>query len=755
MFKASFIPVFCFLLFCSNSYTQQEKDCEEIEKHIDKLSSVDEKLKEIRIQLEKSKDINCQFQLWKKKANVFQGSIRIDSASYALKKASEIAEQMNEDELYLEVTLSNIYFYTRTNKTDQALNALSKCRQKLNENTNSKHWVTYYNRLAYLKDGKRDYESAVRYIDSGISIGEKFKHTKLLSKAYLEKVTYHIRLSQYQEAITSVQNSISLIKQLDSQQELGFAYFLKGICYERLRDFEKAAEALEASVVVARKYNDLERLARSYSRLSISLGHLKENEKALTVLDSTIAISNRIGDYSTLALGYSDKGFIFIHGLKDYEAAEKAFLSSNTIFQTKEVSQRTKDITYVTNLGGLVMLSEKRKNYPKMLKYLKQYEIEVGKLDLLVQKKTLATFYIEYNEGIGNYKKALEYHKKMTKISDSITNKDVRVDVADLEKKYKTQEKEIEILKLNEESQKEKIKTQKAETKQYVFSAIALFAVLLLLVGLWAYLKIRKQQKALNIAHENLKESHKEVASVNNVKDRLFSVISHDMRNMLIPFQRGGKILKHHIDKGDYDKVTELSHKLQENSLSLSHLLDNLLNWSLEQMNGYSFKAENIEIAYELEEIKSAFAPIAKEKNTSVNIIGGSEMIAVFDKGAFHIIFRNLIGNALKYTEEGTITINFFEKEDKIVYEVSDTGIGMSQEQLDNLFKLKKNKTHGTRGEKGTGIGLNLVSRFIEMNKGVIEVSSEMRIGTKFKLSFPKVIMMNQSRSSETKQVSA
>lgn len=740
---------FClFTLFCL--YAQDNSDCESFLEQIDELGSSEEKLKKTTFYLEQTQDLNCQFQLWKKRADIFERKFLIDSVSYSLSKATHIAESLSEDELYLEVALSNVYFYVRANKNKQAIEVLNLCRKKLNKNLKSKYWLNYYNRWAYVKDGERDYKSAIKFVDSGIQLGEKFKHTELLHKIYLEKVSYHIRLSQYKEAIISVQKAISIIEKLDSKKRLGFAYFLKGVCYERLRDFGQTVEALEASITTASKYNDLETLARSYSRLSISLGHLKENDRALEVLDSTISISKRTGDYSGLALGYSDKGFILLNNIEDYKEAEKAFLRSNTIFETEEVSQRTKDITSVTNLGGLVMLSEKKKDYAKMLRYLKQYEDGVDNLNLLVNKKTLARFYMQYNEGIGDFKKALKYQRKATKIADSIANKQVRVDVADLEKKYETQKKEIEVLKLNEESQKQKIRTQKAETKQLIYLGIALFCVLLLLISVWAYIKIRKQQKALTFAHKQLKESHEEVASTNRVKDRLFSVISHDMRNMLIPFQRGGKILKYYIDKKEYEKVTELSHKLQENSLNLSNLLDNLLNWSLEQMNGYTIKVESIMITEELKEIKNAFLPYAKEKNTAINIVGGSEITGVFDKGAFHIIFRNLIGNALKYTENGTITIKFSEQDETIMYEVLDTGIGMSQDQLDNLFKLKKNKTEGTKGEKGTGIGLNLVYRFVELNKGNIKVSSEMNIGSKFELHFPKVIITDESTSETT-----
>ncbi|WP_298313518.1 HAMP domain-containing sensor histidine kinase [uncultured Aquimarina sp.] len=753
MLKASFIPVFCFLLFFSNFYAQQKKDCEEIKKHIDELSSVDEKLSESLIYLQNS-DVACKYHLWKKRAQLFQGKFLLDSIIFSLDEAAKVANKLNNPEFFLEVSVKKASFLVDKNKVEESLELLNLCREKLDEHPSSNEWIGYFNTKANISRNKAEYEKALRYGDSGIAMAKKVNKTKSLHQGYIDKAISHITLFQYNKGVEALQEAIAILDTIDDKSELTFAYFTKGVCYERLEEYEKAAETLKLAVESARKTNDSKSMARAYSRMSISLIELRD-EKALAVIDSVISISERTSDFSTLAIGYSDKGNAALNIIEDYDKAEKAFLASNKILNTKDVTKRAKEITLLTNLSGLIITKEKKKEYKKMYPYIKEYDKQSKKWNSLINKLNVANFYRMYYEGIKDYKQALSYNKRFEEINDSITNKEVRVDVADLEKKYETQKKEIEILKLNEESQTQKIKTQEAETKQYIYSGIALFSTLLLLIGLWAYVKIRKQQKELNNTHEKLKKSHEEVASINSVKDRLFSVISHDMRNMLVPFQRGGKILKHHIDKGDYDKVTELSHKLQENSLSLSHLLDNLLNWSLEQMNGYSLKQETIIISEELEDIKKSFIPSAEEKQTTINILGESGMTTVFDKGAFHIIFRNLIGNALKYTEDGTISIKFFEKDDSFIYEISDTGIGMSEEQVDNLFKLQKSKTQGTRGEKGTGIGLNLVYRFVEMNQGTIGVSSEMRIGTKFELSFPKVITMNTSLSSEEKQVSA
>ena len=136
--------------------------------------------------------------------------------------------------------------------------------------------------------------------------------------------------------------------------------------------------------------------------------------------------------------------------------------------------------------------------------------------------------------------------------------------------------------------------------------------------------------------------------------------------------------------------------------------------------------------------IKTNFHQQAEFKNTKINIVNEEEIALNIDKGAFHIIFRNLIGNALKYTENGTIRIELKRELNLLKCTIIDTGIGMDKELAETLFTKDANESHiGTKGEKGTGLGLGLVSRFVKMNKGEITVSSEKRVGTKFYLNFP------------------
>jgi len=373
----------------------------------------------------------------------------------------------------------------------------------------------------------------------------------------------------------------------------------------------------------------------------------------------------------------------------------------------------------ISALDGMAKINLKKKKYRESKKYIDLLEKQTELSKILIFKKALHYYKSDYYENTGKSEKALIHLKKFHSIKDSIANGEVKTKVAKLEKKYETKKKELNIVKLIKEKEEQQLVVQKAKAQQNLYLLAAGFLLLLLGIGAWAFRKLRKQQK--------------ELSETNQVKNRLFSIIAHDLRGMMIPFQRSGKILKHHIDKGNHQKTIELSQALEQNSESLSNMLDNLLNWSLEQMNGYKMNPEKISISEELSKIIEGYEQQATYKKTKIELKSTEDIAIYMDKGAFHVIFRNLIGNALKYTEEGNIRIAFKNENDLFTCSVMDTGIGMDPTQLENLFTLEEKKsTVGTKGEKGTGLGLNLVYRFIRMH-----VSSEKRLGSRFDIKIP------------------
>ena len=239
-------------------------------------------------------------------------------------------------------------------------------------------------------------------------------------------------------------------------------------------------------------------------------------------------------------------------------------------------------------------------------------------------------------------------------------------------------------------------------------------------------------------AEDALKNSEKQLLALNETKDILFSIIAHDLRspfNSIIGFS--DLLIEDSVneseEKGDYCSIINQAAK---NTLVL---LDNLLNWAKSQTGQLSFNPEKISFSKVILEIFALKKSQADNKNISLNYFSSDEIKVYADENMLKTILRNLISNAIKFTEVGGhIKVFAILKQDHVEITVSDNGIGMSKEKCLTLFKIAADiSTKGTANENGTGLGLVLCKKFVEQNSGKIWVESEETKGTKFKFTLP------------------
>ncbi len=229
-----------------------------------------------------------------------------------------------------------------------------------------------------------------------------------------------------------------------------------------------------------------------------------------------------------------------------------------------------------------------------------------------------------------------------------------------------------------------------------------------------------------------------ELRKVNQQKDKLFSIISHDLRSPIYSLQGITNMLDPEIlQASDLNQIrSDISNKIT----NIGNVMVNLLDWSKSQMAGETQEIENFDIAELSNEMCSLYASMAKEKKVKiVNYISRPLMIRA-DKNQVRIILRNLIGNALKFTHaKDAVYIGYEQLPNKsICIKVTDTGVGMKEDQLANLFEIVGKKScPGTAGEKGVGLGLLLVKEFVEKNGGSVFVNSKFGVGTTFRFSLP------------------
>ena len=246
-----------------------------------------------------------------------------------------------------------------------------------------------------------------------------------------------------------------------------------------------------------------------------------------------------------------------------------------------------------------------------------------------------------------------------------------------------------------------------------------------------AILESQNENLATQVAFQTL-----ELKTLNATKDRLFSIIGHDLRSPIASLK--GILLLIDNQQLSREEFDELLQHLQRNVDNVHGMLENLLQWSMSQMKEMKPSLKAFEINDVIEQTIELFKDVAKQKKIDLQTDINENMIVFADENHIRVVVRNLLNNALKFTPEngrvlikGKVKNNFFE------LKITDTGIGINTEEMQVIFSSPKLK-QGTTGEKGTGLGLILCRDLIKQNSGKISVKSEILKGTTFEILIPQ-----------------
>ena len=251
---------------------------------------------------------------------------------------------------------------------------------------------------------------------------------------------------------------------------------------------------------------------------------------------------------------------------------------------------------------------------------------------------------------------------------------------------------------------------------------------------------IRKQKEELEKQNAELLRKSEELRQAIQTKDKFFSIISHDLKS---PFQ-GFIGLTQMMAEGNIDfsksEITEYGKALYDTASTVYKLLENLLEWAKMQKDEMEFTPKNFSISEAAGQITEAFNQRASQKGILIIDNFPKILNAYGDEKMINSVLRNLLSNAVKFTNRhGKVTINAYETEDSMIQiSVEDNGIGMSSDNINNLFRLdKKVSSPGTEGEPSSGLGLLLCKEFVERNSGKIWVNSTYGKGTAFYFTLP------------------
>jgi signal transduction histidine kinase len=235
------------------------------------------------------------------------------------------------------------------------------------------------------------------------------------------------------------------------------------------------------------------------------------------------------------------------------------------------------------------------------------------------------------------------------------------------------------------------------------------------------------------------KKRESKLVELNATKDQLFSIISHDLRG---PVGKLKQLLDIYIDDPSiFDKATwdQVFHDMRRSADSLFQLLENLLSWARAQQRNEKVRYESISLDPLVIDVFSILKLLATEKRVSLEMDLHLEGPILTDRHVLSTILRNLVHNALKFTNPGgKITVTAVENVDDLWIEVKDNGVGMSEETRKRIFENRERlTTFGTAKERGQGIGLGLCQDLARTLGAHLEVQSEVGVGTAIRLHLP------------------
>lgn len=302
--------------------------------------------------------------------------------------------------------------------------------------------------------------------------------------------------------------------------------------------------------------------------------------------------------------------------------------------------------------------------------------------------------------------------KERQLLLDSILDEKLNLRTKELQIEHQTKEKEQQIALQN-------VKIKNRNRLLIIVMAALIAGIVMIIVLLYLDKKLTRQRERLE--------------QLNATKDKLFSIISHDLKSPAVAQQLATDILVNKVKRANYTDILTLCKLLQDNTQQQVATIETLMNWTRMQTNKIKYTPLNIDIVPIIEEKTKLYSVAAQNKSLIINTRLPDSCIVYADPQMIGIVVQNIINNAIKFTPEGkTIDINCIDGDDDVKISIVDSGAGMTPEQLAAIENPKGQvEVHfGTNGERGTGLGLALCRDLLEKNRSRLIVESRQQVGT-------------------------
>jgi signal transduction histidine kinase len=561
-------------------------------------------------------------------------------------------------------------------------------------------------------------DSALIYFNKALEIALLDKNRE--REAYFRmKIggVYYLK-GEYSFALENFLNGLDISREIYYKRGIALGLNGLGIVYNMHQQERQAIERHKESIAICIEIGDSLLWAVNLHNIGLSLDQLKERDSAILIADSTIHLLKHIGNTLEQFRIFNFKGWTYFN-MRDYRKAEAEFMR---VIRDSSYDNKW-EIGYA--LLGLASVSQKLGDIEQSIEYgLQSLKLarEIGALwDLQQTTKVLAESYAFEQ----NYEEAFRYQLLFKAYSDSIFNQTKNAEINYMQLRY--HEGENARLMLENELKQQRIDKKNLQIFGYAIG-LGLLAILAFILYKQIAQKTRMNQK---------------LAQLNAEKDKFFSIIAHDLKSPFNSILGFSNLLVEQIPEKDYDGIEKYAKIIQQSSKRAMNLLMNLMEWSRSQTGGMKFNPADYELASLIDNTTLLLSSSAEQKSINISNTSPLNVTVFIDKAMISTVLRNLISNAIKYSNSGgEVRISAEVKTEGVLVSVGDTGVGISKANIEKIFRIDESfSTPGTNNENGTGLGLILCKEFVEKHNGEIWVESKEGLGSTFSFTIPKHVV--------------
>lgn len=659
----------------------------------------------------------------------------------ALTMAEDVADTKLQYKVYYQLGLMHEKYY----ESEQALNAFQAAYSFLQNSVDTLKTAETLTKIGLiywengnLKEAGYNFQKALRLRKA---IGDKMAVSGSLNN--LGAIFF--KQGNYKDALKNFLESLQIRKQTDNYEEISVSLNNVGLIYQKLQYYEKAKTLFLEAKDISNScgYN----FGQAYSLYN--LGQLYKDLDTIVTSNNYFKESLELSDkfrfrnLNTLTINHIAKNYEI---LQNYNQAYRLYIEAAD--SAKSINDKFALATVYSNLAKIYQHMNRRDSALKYIDLSQAIALRENLREIL--KDNYYQKFEIYSE-MNNVLAALENYKIYSEINDKIMNENLVNNITNMLIKAEIQETEA----VNKLLLKEKLLAQSELENQRNLRNYIIIASIMFLVAFIALLllyrmkkntsdKIEQQNIQLELLITELNTGNITLKKMIATRDKLFSIIAHDLRNPLNVILNYAGLLRNSSDHVERSEIKEYSDIINNSGEAMASLINNLLNWARNQLDQIQIDKRTFSLNELIQKVITAVSAKALYKEIEIIQKIDKEYLVKADTDMIESVVRNLLSNALKFSNRHSeILISAEEEGDFIRLLITDHGIGIEKNVAESIFSDSIVSHKGTENESGSGLGLNICKEFISRNGGEINFTSEPGKSTVFWFTIPRVYKLD------------